>query len=336
MIRFEVSAEDLLRSRFALSPAFELASLLNRLALGRPLPGPWAARLRPRFERLRRDPALAAALALHTGRYGADFVVIPPRGLAQTWADDLAAIRSSPPEQARAEIAHVLSLRPVTDPAVRAVLTAPDAVGLIADALDLAWQELLAQDWPRLRAVCERDVVHRVGVIGERGWAAAIGDLHPGIHWRESGIEVNGVAQQGRTGRTDTVRLNGEGLLLIPSVLVRPGTAVHWEAPWPKTLIYPARGTAALWEEPDPAPDSPAALGGLLGRSRARILLALEVPASTSQLARELGLAPGAVGDHLAVLLAGGLLSRARSGRSVLYRRTPLGDALSGGSGTLA
>ncbi|WP_034090083.1 helix-turn-helix domain-containing protein [Streptacidiphilus albus] len=335
MIRFEASAEDLLRSRFALSPAFELASLLNRLALGRPLPGPWAARLRPRFERLRRDPALGAALALHTGRYGADFVTIPPRGLAQTWADDLAAIRAAPPEQARVEIAHVMSLRPVTDPAVLAVLTGPDPVALIAEALDLAWRELLAQDWPRLRALCERDVVHRVGVIGERGWAAAIGDLHPGVRWHEGGIEVKRAAQRGRSGPSETVRLNGEGLLLIPSVLVRPGTAYHWEAPWPKTLIYPARGTAALWEEPDPAPDSPAALGGLLGRSRARILLALEVPASTSQLARELGLAPGAVGDHLAVLLAGGLLARARSGRSVLYRRTPLGDALSGGSGRL-
>jgi hypothetical protein len=37
----------------------------------------------------------------------------------------------------------------------------------------------------------------------------------------------------------------------------------------------------------------------LIGASRARILLALDEPASTSQLARTLSIATGAVGDHL-------------------------------------
>ncbi|MGI5380858.1 zinc finger domain-containing protein [Streptomyces sp. CA-251387] len=150
MLRFQASAQDLLRSRFALSPAFELANLLRTLHSGgyRLLPEAWAAR--PGFGRLRRETELDAALALHTSRSGADFVAVPPKGLAQTWADDLAAIRATPPAQARTEIAHITALQPARDPRVREVLAAPDAVERIAAALDRAWHELLASDWPQL------------------------------------------------------------------------------------------------------------------------------------------------------------------------------------------
>jgi DNA-binding transcriptional ArsR family regulator len=67
-----------------------------------------------------------------------------------------------------------------------------------------------------------------------------------------------------------------------------------------------------------------------LGRSRATLLVALNEPASTSELARHHGMAIGAVGDHLGVLYRAGLVDRARDGRSVRYRRTPLGDAVTG------
>jgi len=125
------------------------------------------------------------------------------------------------------------------------------------------------------------------------------------------------------------VPLAGAGLLLIPSVFVWPSAAVHADDPWPRALIYPARGSAALWET-RPA-SSTGALADLLGTTRARILLALTDRATTSQLAAELGISVGGVGDHLAVLLRAGLVHRDRAGRSVRYRRTPLGDAVTSG-----
>ena len=323
MLRIVVDTEDLLHSRFAISPAFELSNVLRLLEglPGRRSPAAWLDRLRPAFEDLRRTTDLDAALALHTDGSGADFVAQPPSGVDRTWADDLAAIRATPPAQARREVAQLLAARPATDPRVHDLLHGEDMLERVATALDLAWQALLAPYWPQVRAICERDIVHRAGLLGRSGWAAALDGLHDRVRWRDGGIDV-----LGPPAGTHTIELNGEGLLLIPSVFVWPEVATHQDDPWPKTIVYPARGIAVLWESSAPA--GPDRLGELLGRTRARLLSALDAPASTSQLAAALGLATGAVGDHLAVLRRAGLLRRARSGRSVLYSRTPLGDAL--------
>lgn len=327
MLRFEVGTEDLLNTRFAISPMFELSSLLMVLTglTRRTLPDAarWTRPLRPGFARLRRETELDLVLALHSPHHGPDFVAPPPRGLAQTVDDDLAAIRGAAPEQVRRDIVECLRHSRPRDPAVLAALRSDDVADRVADALQAAWEELIAPLWPQVRAICERDVAHRAWQLGRVGWAAALRDLHPRVRWRDGGIEMLRVVADARYD------LGGRGLVLMPSVFLWPGLAVHTErSEW--SIVYPARGVAALWE---PGPRrTPGALGDLLGRSRAHLLAALDDPASTSQLAASLDLAVGAVGDHLAVLLRSGLLVRERAGRSVLYRRTPLGDALAGGA----
>ncbi|WP_163511766.1 winged helix-turn-helix domain-containing protein [Fodinicola acaciae] len=325
MIRYEIGADDLVRSRFALSPLFELTHLLRVLGgTGRrhQLPPEWDARLRPVFRRLYDETDIHALIALQPPRYGADFIAPPPATLAQTVEDDLAAVRATPLAQARREIALCLERRPAKERAM-AVLNRKDVVERLATAIEIAWRELLAADWPRLRAICERDVVFRAGQLGREGWAVVIDGLHTSIRWRSGGVEI-------LRPPVATVSVGSNGLLLVPSVFVFPTVAVTYEKPWPAAVIYPARGISALWEPT--AGREAGALEDLLGRSRARLLVALEQPASTTQLARSLRLATGAVGDHLTVLRRAGLLDRARSGRSVLYRRTPLGDALAASS----
>ena len=327
MLRFEAEADDLLRSRFAISPLFELDNLLLKLSglSSYKLPTAWSARLAPVFRRLRATTDLDAVLALHSRTRGPGFAAPPPRGLAQSIDDDLAAVRATALPDARREIAVCLNLRPCADDRILAILRRDDVVERAARVLETAWHELLAPDWPQLRALCERDVVHRAGQLSRSGWVAALDGLHPRVRWRDGAIEVL------RTAESRTVPLGGQGLLLVPSVFLWPQVAAHVDRPWSATLIYPARGIAALWEAPAAAVRG--ALGHLVGRTRAGLLAALDQPASTTQLARSLRLATGAVGDHLAVLHYAGLLTKARSGRSVLYRRTPLGDALVAGSG---
>lgn len=325
MIRFEVGTDDLLHSRFAISPLFELVSLLRMLAGidTKRLPEGWSQRLLPAFQRLRAGTELDAVLALQDPHSGADFTTQPPSGMAQSWEDALAAVRATPPERAHAEIERWVARRKEElNDRVLAILHAPDVVSRIADALEHAWHQLLGAYWPQLRAICERDVVHRSGALGASGWSAALDGLHQRVRWQRGVIDVDS------PGNDVTVELDGRGLLLVPSVFIWPGVASYIESPWPSALIYPARGIATLWES---RPAERPALAELLGHSRARLLATLEQPASTTQLARGLGMAPGAVGDHIAVLRRSGLISGTRQGRSVLYRRTPLGDALAGG-----
>ncbi|XVU21093.1 DUF5937 family protein [Actinoplanes sp. CA-054009] len=322
MQRFLVGAEDLLRTRFAPSPVFELHHLIHAMAgpHGQGVPEAWLRRLRPRFEPMRAMPAMQAILALRLPRSGATFLTPPPQRHGQTIEDDLRELRSGPPEAVQEEIDFYLRRRPDTPGAARKVLAAGDVLDRLAEQLAEAWKKLLADDWPRLRLLCERDIVHRAGELSRSGWEAALTGLHPKVRWRDGGIDL-----VGRPG--EETPLNGEGLLLVPSVFVWPEIAVYADAPWPKAIVYPARGVATLLEHgPPQAPDH---LSALIGRSRALLLATLAEPASTSQLARAYGMTVGAVGDHLKVLHRAGLVERARDGRSVLYSRTALGDALS-------
>jgi hypothetical protein len=325
-LRIEVRNEDLTRTRFAISPLWELSNALRVLA-GRPgqrdepLLRPWLARARDRYQALAREADLEVILVLHPPGWGADFLSPVPAALSTTIGDLLAQVRATPPEQAHREVAEALRRQPPVDPRVERILTGDQVASYTGDVLAAAWQVLLEPEWPALRAILERDVVYRAGQLASRGWAAALAGLHASLSWHQGRIELS------RGPGQEDAELGGRGLLFVPSVFVWPGLALSLDPPWPPALIYPARGVAALWQQPTRTRPA-AALDRLLGAARAAILLALEEPASPTQLAVILGQSIGGIGDHLAVLRDAGLVARARSGRSVLYTRTAAGDAL--------
>jgi DNA-binding transcriptional ArsR family regulator len=322
-LRIEVCREDLTMSRFALSPLWELTFALRLLGTPQPNGGqvlrPWLVRTRSRYQTLAREADIEVINTLQPPGWGPDFLAPVPASLSVTIGDLLGQVASTPPDQARRQAAEALRRQPSADPRVRRILAGDRVAEYVAEVLSAAWEALLAPEWPTLRAILERDVVYRAGQLTSRGWAAALGDLHPDLSWRQGRIELS--------QWSGDEELGGRGLLFVPSVFVWPKLALRLEPPWPPALVYPARGVAALWERPG-RKEHGAALDRLLGPSRAAVLLALDEPASTTQLVAALGQSLGGVGDHLAVLREAGLITRARSGRSVLYRRTPVGDAL--------
>jgi DNA-binding transcriptional ArsR family regulator len=327
VFRIEVTPQDVVASRFAISPLIETMHAQWVLE-GRTRAGAhrrWVDRWHERYKELAaRHPALRAMAAI-TGNKGSgnvDFIAPPPAGMSVPFETELAAMRTTPVGQAHAEIASVLAQRPPVPEWTRQLLLGPDVVQVLADAYEVLWTEILSADWPRFQAILERDVVQRAGRLAAYGWAAALDDLSEQVRWHGDGyIEV-------RMGQSEERhRLGGKGLLFLPSAFV-PAVGAYLEDAWPYALTYPARGTAVE----APATGAGAALAVLIGRTRARILAELAVPATTTHLAALLGHSLGTTGGHLAALRRTGLIAGTRTGRAVLYARTPLGDALVAGN----
>ncbi|NEA26777.1 ArsR/SmtB family transcription factor, partial [Actinomadura bangladeshensis] len=193
----------------------------------------------------------------------------------------------------------------------------------LAGLLERYWEVAVEPFWPRVRDLLEGEVLRRAGALAAEGAAGVFGDLHEAVSWRAGTLTVD----RRWSFRGEPA---GRGMLLVPSAFVWPNVSVM-VPPYQPMLSYPPRGVATLWESGRPAEPRADALAALVGRRRAELLTALARPASTTDLARRLGVTAGAVSQHLGVLRACGLVTGHRMGRRVLYVRTPAGDALADG-----
>src|SRR5581483_1205533 len=151
-----VAGEDVMTSRFAISPLWELTQALR--LLGRPAARdeaalrPWLIRVRDRYHRLAGEVDLAVLYALQAANWGADFLSPVPANVSTTIDDLLAQVRATPIGQVRHEVAQALSWQPEMAPRVRHILDSEQAADYCADILAVAWGALLEPEWPTLRA----------------------------------------------------------------------------------------------------------------------------------------------------------------------------------------
>jgi DNA-binding transcriptional ArsR family regulator len=189
----------------------------------------------------------------------------------------------------------------------------------LADGMYAYWDAAIADDWPRLRAVLEGEMLGRARALALSGPAAVLEELHPSLHWRRPIIELYKTKDY-------EMHLEGRPLVLIPLVFARSVLMGVSDGQRAVAIGYQARGTAALWAPHTPSDEG--RLDLLLGQGRAAVLRALERPATTTELARRLSYAPSTVSAHLDVLSRAGLLDRHRVRRSVFYGLNETGATL--------
>jgi|HubBroStandDraft_3_1064219.scaffolds.fasta_scaffold65167_1 DNA-binding transcriptional ArsR family regulator len=313
---WEVNADTLAGSRFVLSPLAETTACLMVLAKG--VPGhlgerAWLQAHHASYrERLAGDPIAALLIPSAMGRrWIADFLTPTPTADGEeTFENEVARIRETPPEAALADLAVSLGSP------LPALLRRPDLPERTADLLEWVWAECVLPYWPRRRRILQADVIARMAQLSQAGWAAALNDMRPGMRWLgDSRLQINAYDYPPR-------KLSGAKLLFVP-VTPRQGWA-SWDEPHRYAVVYPCSGVLAGADQAA----IPETLAALLGPARAGVLVLLDTPKSTTQLVALTGQGLGSVGRHLKILLHAGLVGRRRAGRSVLYHRTAVGQVL--------
>jgi hypothetical protein len=321
MITLRFGHGALAHVRFAISPLTEARRSLR--VLDDPARGALHLRWAIEARRLTAGLDLSLLRALEPADvYTPDFVSPPPTSPLDGFEDQLAVVAATPPEQALAEVQRSYRRTPAL-PAVLEPFVEDPAAGLAAVValLRAYWDRALAPHWPRVRALLEGDVLHRARQMADGGAERLFADVDPTVSWADGILSIDKRAQQ-------SVDLEDRGLLFVPSVFTWPDVVLVTDPHWQPTIVYPARGVGTLWETGRLA--APDALGALLGKVRAGVLMALYRPRSTTDLADALGVSAGGVSQHLSVLREAGLVHGHRVGRVVLYLRSPAGDSLVG------
>jgi DNA-binding transcriptional ArsR family regulator len=328
----EMSVADLAATRFTTSPLCETVRAVQ--LLGNPSPPavnlPWVRWAQGELERRPLRIPWLWPLAVNGLPYFPEFLIPAPADRWPSFADGLAQLCATPGTAVQASLGRVFADGPW--PASAQDLAARPAESLTAIAAELTecHERLVLPHWDRIRPVLDADVAYRTGLLAGGGARALFGDMSPELNWTGDALVLSETAGD---EQLITVPLAPGGLVLMPSVFNWPNVSARRSTSTQTTLVYPARGVATVWQSlsarrPFTAASDGRAVADLLGTVRARLLDVLRSPAATTALARQFGVTPSAVSQHLAALHRGGLVERQRSGRNVLYTTTELGLAL--------
>ena len=316
---WRIGPDLLAGARFAVSPKAEIVTALEALVVPQDAAGlVFRAAHHAAFEAMLDEFPLRRAVLERSFRprrgavpgWISSYLSAPLRPAAVTVDDELAAVAALSQDDMRRDLEET-TLGPLPPDLASAPL-AEAATGL----LTWVWTRTIATDWPRRERILRADIVARTGQLAGHGWAAVLRDLGPGLDWLKGG--------ELRINRYDlpTRHLPDSAQLYFIPVSAQHGYA-GWSGSRAYAIYYPVSGRLAAT-----GASRPGGLGRLIGGNRASLLRMLDQPAGTTDLAARSHLPDGSVGNHLRVLLDAGAVTRRRSGRWVLYWRTPLGDAL--------
>lgn len=319
-LRLHFTADDLARTRIATHPhpTWELVNSLHVIQ-GRHPPSRHALWRASSLTWLNRHPAGRRHLELLTA-------LVPPRGSfpdfltpyqdIDDFAASLDAVLSTHASRLAMEMEIALPYLGRRPPAVARQLAAGDldALHALRDAMSWYHDLVLAPHWPGIDRTIRNDRTQRTQDVTANGIEGLLSNLAECIRWVPPILYADYPVDR-------DIQLGGRGLTLIPSYFCCNTPVAFIDPELPPVLVYP------ITEIPAPADDL-AGLASLIGDTRARVLQALRVPRSTTDLAEHIHASPAAASKHATVLRRAGLISSVRRGNTMRHIVTALGEQL--------
>lgn len=318
-LRFSLA--DVAGLRFAVSPANE--TVMSMWALADPVRYsvhlPWIDRARVTLRRPEVADRVRPLVELTRPRRWLPDFLTPAARPDMEMAEQLDQIAATPPDVVVKDLLATTPSRPLS-PFGQALLADPRGLlPQLVDAVRVWYDEAIAPDWPRMRALLDADVAYRAAQLAEGGAGRLFEQLHPSLRWLGDRVVSDDPFER-------DFDLGGRGLALNPGVFT--DRRVLWnllEDSLPAGA-YPVRAVGTLWERAPAPPGDP--LARVVGTGRAALLHLLDTAVTTTDLARLTGMSAGNVSQHLSALHAAGLVDRSREGRHVRYRNTEVAASL--------
>ncbi|MDG4820277.1 winged helix-turn-helix domain-containing protein [Asanoa sp. WMMD1127] len=319
MLRMVFTGDDLARTRIAAAadPLWELALGIQMLRpqRGDALFGGWRRQARAALREADLGPAAALLVALlpNVG-YFPDFLT--PGAAAGGIDEGLEAVRRTPNAALAREIALLGAARRLPGEARQLAAGEPRTLDQLTAAMRTVWDTIVAPCGRGIDAALAQERQKRVTAMAEHGVDGLLSSLAPTMIWRDGELRIPG-------HRDQVLHLDGRGIRLIPAYFCVSGPLTLFDPDLPPVLVYPVRPTTAA------LPGSGRALDALLGATRAAVLECLhDQDATTTELARRLGISAGSASEHAKILRLSGLVTSRRDRNRVLHTLSELGRAL--------
>ncbi|MFP3992794.1 winged helix-turn-helix domain-containing protein [Streptomyces sp. E11-3] len=326
-LRIHFTAQDLARTRIAHDPRplVELA-IAVRLLQERSHPARFGTWRRTALSRLSPNTRMLFPLIPATG-WSVDFLTPADPGHPDTLLDK---VRATPTRQIREDL-NLWAAHQTSVPAWTRELDEDRGLQRqLVDTVEHAHREIIRPYWPEIVSLAAADHALRMRQLAEGGMDRVLSGLNPPrIRWRHPTLELKMAS-----GMSGDIKLEGRGLLLIPSLFGSDCSTINDAAepqPW---VTYPIRtddrpvlsamATAAALTT------VPRSLSALLGRTRATVLCVItdRPGCTTTELAEHAGISPASASEHATVLRSANLITTARHRNTALHAPTPAGTAL--------